>query len=88
MKINFTYEIFISHTELKQFTYEISFSYVKLHFKLFVRINRNRILAFLQDIDGFVGECEHVGIGNSVCAGIRGINESRVTGGYLTSPKG
>ena len=33
MKINFTYEIFISRMELKQFTYEILFSYVKLHVK-------------------------------------------------------
>ena len=33
MKINFTYEIFILHMELKQVTREISFSYVKLHVK-------------------------------------------------------
>ena len=65
MKINFAYEIFISHTILKPFKYEI-FSYVKLHVKFFVKVNRNRILAFLQDIDGFVGGCEQVRIGNSV----------------------
>ena len=29
-KINVIYEIFISHMELKQFTYEIPFLYVKL----------------------------------------------------------
>ena len=33
MKINFTYEIFISHVELKQSMYEMLFSYVKLHVK-------------------------------------------------------
>ena len=33
-KINFTYEIFISHVELKQFTYEVQFSYVNFHVKL------------------------------------------------------
>ena len=33
MKMNLTYiyETFISHMELKQFTYEILFSYVNLH---------------------------------------------------------
>ena len=31
MEINFTHEIFIPYMELKQFTYEILFSYVKLH---------------------------------------------------------
>ena len=35
MEINFTYENFISHMELKQFTYEILLSYVKLHVKFF-----------------------------------------------------
>ena len=33
MEINFTYEILISHMELKKFTYEILFSYVKLNVK-------------------------------------------------------
>ena len=33
MKISFTYEIFISHMELKQSTYEILFSYVELRVK-------------------------------------------------------
>ena len=33
MKIKFIYEIFISRIELKLFTYEILFSYVKLHAK-------------------------------------------------------
>ena len=31
MKIILTFEIFISPMKLKQFTYEILFSYVKLH---------------------------------------------------------
>ena len=33
MKINFIYEILISHMKLKQFTYEILCSYVKFHVK-------------------------------------------------------
>ena len=33
VKLNFTYESFISHMELKQFTREKLFSYVKLHVK-------------------------------------------------------
>ena len=35
IKINFTFEIFDSHMELKQFTYEILFPYEKLRMKLF-----------------------------------------------------
>ena len=37
VKINFTYEIFITHIdiELKQFTYAILFPYVKLDVKFF-----------------------------------------------------
>ena len=31
VKINFTYELFISNVELKQFTYAILSSYVKLY---------------------------------------------------------
>ena len=32
--MDFRYEIFISHMELKQFTYEILFLYVKLYVKV------------------------------------------------------
>ena len=34
VKISFTSEIVISHMELKQFTYERLFSYMKLHMKV------------------------------------------------------
>ena len=33
MEINFTYEIFVSHMELEQFTHEKLFSLVKLYAK-------------------------------------------------------
>ena len=40
MKINFTCEIFVSHVELKQFTYEIFFN-VKLHVKFLYGLIQN-----------------------------------------------
>ena len=38
LKINFTYKISNSPMELKQFTYEITFLYVKLHCEIFVMV--------------------------------------------------
>ena len=40
MNINFTHEVFISHMELKQSTYEILFSFVKLC-EIFVKVCRD-----------------------------------------------